>query len=276
MCNFNENQQRMVGSVLPKHKILVTVFALWALVLGGFPLFAQQKITVANAHSHNDYERPGAFTLAHGAGFGSVEADIHLKNGILYVAHDDVDIDQHKTLESVYLQPLDKVLKQNKGRVYADKKKGLQLLVDIKTEAQSTLDALIVLLKKYPSIISNKNINIVISGNRPLPSAYATYPSFIWFDGRPSEQYTDAAGKKLGLISDNYFKYASWNGTGDITEKEKQALKTVIDKAHNMGKPFRFWATPDTPASWKLFMELGVDFINTDKVVELANFINKQ
>jgi len=263
-------------SILSEHKTLITALTLWAFLLGGLPAFAQQKITVSNAHSHNDYERPGAFTQAYKAGFGSVEADIHLKDGKLYVAHDDDDIDQRSTLESVYLQPLDVVLKQNKGRIYKDKQKGLQLLVDIKTEALSTLDALILLLQQYPSIISNKNINIVISGNRPPPSAFASYPSFIWFDGRPSEQYDDAAGKKLGLISDNYYKYARWNGAGDILEKEKLALKTVVDKAHAMGKPFRFWATPDTEASWKLFMELGVDFINTDKVTDLANFINKQ
>lgn len=266
----------MGGTILYKHKILVTVFAVWAFVLGGLPALAQQKITVSNAHSHNDYERPGAFIQAYEAGFGSVEADIHLKNGTLYVAHDDVGIQNNKTLESVYLQPIENVLKKNKGQIYTDKQKRLQLLVDIKTEALSTLDALIDLLKKYPSIISNKNINIVISGNRPIPSAYANYPSFIWFDGRPTEQYDDAATKKLGLISDNYYKYARWNGTGDITEKEKQALKTVMDKAHAMDKPFRFWATPDTQTSWKLFMELGVDYINTDKVAELATFINRQ
>lgn len=237
---------------------------------------AQKRVSASNAHSHNDYERPGAFTVAHRAGFGSVEADIHLKDGILYVAHDDVGISKEKTLEALYLRPLETLLKENGGKVYPDKQKRMQLLVDIKTEGLSTLEALVDLLKKYPFIISSKKVQLVISGNRPMPSAYATYPSFIWFDGRPTEQYDPAARKKLGLISDNYYKYARWNGTGAITEQEKLALKTVIDKVHAMGKPFRFWATPDTEASWALFMELGVDFINTDKVLELANFIQKQ
>jgi alkaline phosphatase len=276
MCNFNKNEQIMLSRLLSKNKILHS-FLLWS--IGTFFLqaaCAQGKISSSQAHSHNDYDRPGAFYAAYQAEFGSLEADIHLKEGVLYVAHDDVGIAKERTLEALYLQPLEKQLKKYKGGVYKDKQKSLQLLVDIKTEAISTLDALVALLSNYPLIMSSKKIKLVISGNRPSPSAYVTYPPYIWFDGRPSEQYDDTASKKLGLISDNYFKYARWNGTGVIPEKEKLALKAAIDKAHGMGKPFRFWATPDTEASWKLFMELGVDYINTDRVPELADFIKKQ
>lgn len=45
--------------------------------------FAQEKeYTVANAHSHNDYEQPNPFFEAYGEQFGSIEAAIFLmKNG---------------------------------------------------------------------------------------------------------------------------------------------------------------------------------------------------
>jgi alkaline phosphatase len=244
-------------------------------LLQSFLLRSQINHNPPNAHSHNDYEQQRPFALAYENRFGSIEADIWLKDGLLVVAHDAKDIDPNKTLSVLYLDPLAKQVAENKGHVYPDKKKELQLLIDIKSEAIATLNTLISELKKYPSLIHNKNLRFVISGNRPQPSDYAHYPSFIYFDGRPAEQYDKKALKKVGLISENYFKFATWNGKGEIAANQRAALLSVINKAHEMGKPFRFWATPDTEASWKLFMDLGVDYINTDKVEALADFLKR-
>jgi alkaline phosphatase len=226
-----------------------------------------------SSHSHNDYEQQRPFALAYENRFGSIEADIWLKDGLLVVAHDAKDIDPNKTLSVLYLDPLAKKIAENKGDVYPDGKKELQLLIDIKSDAIATLNTLITELKKYPSLIHHKKLRFIISGNRPQPTEYGAYPSFIYFDGRPAEQYDKKALKKVGLISDNYYKFAQWNGKGEIAANQRAALISVIEKSHAMGKPFRFWATPDTEASWKLFMELGVDYINTDKVEGLAEFL---
>ncbi|MEO7488793.1 MAG: alkaline phosphatase, partial [Ferruginibacter sp.] len=52
-------------------------------------LFAQPAFyTVANAHSHNDYNQHSPYFQAYTEGFGSIEADIHLRNGALIVGHD--------------------------------------------------------------------------------------------------------------------------------------------------------------------------------------------
>lgn len=235
---------------------------------------AQTK-NIISTHSHNDYEQQRPFELGYENGFGSIEADVWLKEGKLYVAHDAKDINSGKTLSSLYLDPLEKKLKENKGKIYGDRKKGLQVLIDIKSEALPTLDEIVKELEAHPSLINQKNLHFVISGNRPKPSTYGTYPTFIYFDGRPSEEYDKEALQKIGLISESYYKFARWNGQGEISANERAALLSVINKAHEMGKPFRFWATPDTEASWKLFMELGVDYINTDKVEALARFLKQ-
>jgi alkaline phosphatase len=236
---------------------------------------AQVKQDVSNAHSHNDYEQKRPFDLAYENGFGSIEADVWLKDGRLCVAHDAKDINSSKTLSSLYLDPLVNKLKENKGRVYRNKKKSLQLLIDIKSDALTTMDAIVKELERYPSLIKNKNLRFVISGNRPKPEAYKNYPDFIYFDGRTSEEYDKEALKKVGLISESYYKFARWNGVGEISANERAALLSAVQKSHEKGKPFRFWATPDTEASWRLFMELGVDYINTDKVEALARFLGK-
>jgi alkaline phosphatase len=41
---------------------------------------------------------------------------------------------------------------------------------------------------------------------------------------------------------------------GEISANERAALLSAVQKSHEKGKPFRFWATPDTEASWRLFM----------------------
>ena len=38
----------------------------------------------------------------------------------------------------------------------------------------------------------------------------------------------------------------------------------IAEKAHEMGKPIRFWASPDNPQAWETLHNLGVDVINTD------------
>src|SRR5438046_2800661 len=91
--------------------------------------------TVANAHSHNDYEQPVPFYAAYYAGFGSTEADIFWYNGEILVAHTTKELPQHHTLEDLYLKPIQALIEKNKGFVFADSSRRLQLMIDIKTEA---------------------------------------------------------------------------------------------------------------------------------------------
>ncbi len=41
------------------------------------------RYTIANTHSHNDYEQPIPFWTAYNAQFGSIEADVFLVDGRL-------------------------------------------------------------------------------------------------------------------------------------------------------------------------------------------------
>src|SRR4051812_50146961 len=85
------------------------------------------------AHAHNDYLHPRPLLDALDHRFGSVEADISLVDGQLLVAHDPVELDPARTLESLYLNPLAARVKANRGSVYRGYRRPLQLLIDIKT-----------------------------------------------------------------------------------------------------------------------------------------------
>jgi YVTN family beta-propeller protein len=223
-----------------------------------------QAYTSLNAHSHNDYAQQKPFHLAFNEGFGSIEADIHLVNNTILVGHDAKDLLATNTLENLYLKPL---------IAYNQSDRKLQLLIDIKTEAIPTLDQLVKLLEKYPSIIKNKNIRIVISGNVPLPELFERYPDYIWFDGRLSIKYTVSQSVRVALISEDYFKVIDYKPKWPLDSLTTAKTKLFIDQVHQLNKPVRLWASPDNTASWEQFMQWGVDYINTDKINQLADYL---
>ena len=254
------------------NKILLFV----AICFGTIQSIAQPKIySTSNAHSHNDYEQKSPFYSAYDAGFGSIEADIYLIDGQLLVAHERNHVSKEKTLEALYLKPLAEKIKENKGNVYPNKKKTLNILIDCKTDGVPALDVLTLLLKGYNDLITNKNLRFVISGNRPKEADYHLYPDYIQFDGRLGIDYTPEMLSKIAIISDYYGMYSRWNGKDSLPETDKIRLTTMINKVHEMKKPIRFWASPDTPNAWEVFKHLGVDHINTDKIEELQAFLQK-
>lgn len=246
------------------------------LLLGYFivPAVCQPKFyTVANAHAHNDYEQQSPFYQAYKEQFGSIEVDIHLADGHLLVGHNSTDLTEMRTLENMYLVPLSKFIKNNAGYAYADKNRKLQLLIDLKTDGVQTLNALVKLLDKFPSIINNKTVRIVISGNRPGENLYSGYPRHIWFDGSPARDYSDTTLSRIALLSENFIKYSRWNGNGSLPIPDRIILDSIVKKAHRLNKPIRFWAIPDLANAWEQLISLQVDYLNTDHITTLSDFL---
>ena len=245
----------------------------FALTFSLFQSFGQPpRYTVGNAHSHNDYEQDVPLMRAYRAGFGSIEADIFLHNGQLLVAHEKNDLDAHRTLQRLYLDSLNTFAVKNNGYPYADRSKKLLLLIDIKTEAVPTLAKLTEVLQQYPALIESRNMLFVISGNRPPEIAFMHYPAFLFFDGVVSASYGKDALQRIALMSDNLANYTQWDGSGKVKAADWKKLKAVVAKMHALGKPVRFWNAPDTENAWRQLVKLGVDYINTDHIDELATF----
>jgi alkaline phosphatase len=236
------------------------------LVLGlSMQLISAQSFKV---HSHNDYLQEVPFWSAYANGVNSIEIDVFLKEGKLYVAHAESDIVLDRTLQTLYLKPI-----ENMRSLQLGKGQPLQILVDIKSEAYTTLSQLVLVLDKYSEIISD--ISIVISGNRPKVEDYFNYPAYISFDYQSLEAPKDKkVWDKVALISLNFKNFSSWNGKGKLTLVDYKKVKSTIDKAHTYTKPFRFWGTPDSKTAWKAFLDLGVDFINTDMPYASTSYLN--
>lgn len=236
-----------------------------------------QSLNANRGHSHNDYHQNIPFLQAYYAGMGSIEADVFLLNGKLYVAHERKEIAEGRTLEQLYLKPLAALFAQNNGRPYADTAHYLQLVIDVKEDHEHVIPELLRELKSYQQVFNdplNKHaVNIVISGDMPAPAQFDNYPSYIYFDGRPNIPYTKGQLKHIAMISDELSSYTKWNGKGTPAPADSAKLRGLINAAHAMHKPFRFWATQDSPNTWIELEKFGADWINTDHPQQLHDFM---
>ncbi|WP_198027646.1 metallophosphoesterase [Seonamhaeicola sp. S2-3] len=237
------------------------------LLLTTSTLVAQKSIKI---HSHNDYNQNLPFWKAYGCGLNSIEVDVFLKNEVLYVTHDETDIEEDKTLETMYLKPLSKVVLTHIGN-----EQNIQLLIDLKSEAYTTLNAIVKTLKKYPELTNNPQLSFVISGFRPSVADYNNYPNYISFDYQRLETIPAESINKVSLISLSFSKFSSWDGLKPMPNKDLKKIESIVKNAHSLNKPFRFWGAPDTPLAWKTFYDLGIDFINTDHPLECSQYFKK-
>ena len=231
------------------------------------------RYSVANAHSHNDYQQQTPFQLAYNAGFGSLEADIFLWHDSLLVGHTMDDLKYSRSFEDLYLQPLLQQVQKYNGHPFKDSLKELQLLIDLKTEPVTTLGKLVAVLKKYPALITSRGIKLVVTGNKPAVESFTSYPPFIWFDGELTKVYPETALKRIEMLSGDFKTFSSWNGKGNLTEENRNVLDSIVSTTHRLKKKIRFWDAPDFVNAWYAFMDLRVDYINTDHISELSSFL---
>jgi glycerophosphoryl diester phosphodiesterase family protein len=217
-------------------------------------------------HAHNDYEKPEPLFNALRQKAFVVEADVYLVDGNLLVAHDRKDLDSNRTLSRLYLDPLDSMFRANHGYVSSDKSYKPALAVDIKASGSAALLVIQKLINAHPNIFDSKRskgaIYVLVSGDRGPIAEWKKFPPAVRFDGRPTETYDTETLKKVVTISESYGKYYN-NGT-----LKRDSLLIMIKAAHAQKKLVRIWGAPDFPATWKAFLEMGIDIINTDKPEE--------
>ncbi len=237
------------------------------------------------AHAHNDYEhdRPLFDALDHG--FTSVEADIHLVDGELFVAHNPHEITPDRTLRALYLEPLSRRIDQNAGQVYSNGPQ-FTLFIDIKTEAVATYKVLSKMLAEYQSIFTtfdsngrtDKAVIAIVSGNRPRGLMESEAIRYAGYDGRLVDLESDAPATLIPVISDNWSRHFSYRGIGSMPAEERRKLKKIVETAHQKDQRVRFWETPDRPTQarqtlWRELLASGVDLLNTDDLQGLQQFL---
>ena len=219
-------------------------------------------------HSHNDYCRRAPFWQAYAQGVYSIEADVFLHDGKLLVGHDVEDLSPDMTFESLYVEPIVTLFKRNGGRAWKDSDEQLQLMVELKSATEPTLQAVTALLGRYPEVfdptVNPEAVRIAVTGRVPAPADFGKYPAYVRFDGNWEVDYTPAQLERIALVSADFKDYSQWNGKGSIIPVERVKLEKIIDRAHGWGKPVRFWGAPEGTTVYYTFYDMGIDYINTD------------
>ncbi len=253
-------------------------FQFIALVIGHCSLALAAPLP--RAHSHNDYEHTRPLLDALDQGFTSVEADIYLVEGKLLVAHDRKDLKPERTLQALYLDPLKARVAVNGGQVHAGGN-GFTLLIDVKDNAAATYAVLREVLAAHapmltrftPTNTTTGAITVILSGNRPTEQVAAEPVRWCGIDGRFVELTNNLSPHLVPLVSDSWKTHFDWFKDGVLAEADRRKLRELVARAHGEGRKIRFWGAQDQPYAWKEQLEAGVDFINTDKLAELAAYL---
>lgn len=242
-----------------------------------------QSYTLPNAFAHNDYRHKRPLLDALDNGFIYVEADVYLRNNQLIVAHILPFLKKKRTLEALYLKPLLDYVQSND----LDKEENrinncpLTLLIDIKSDANKTYTALLILLEKYKSILSGyedgqttfRNVTIVLSGHKPYELVKQKDSRYVFMDEDLKKASEDSTNNMFPMASCKYSSVLKWKGKGVIPEIELHKLEYYVTQAHNNGRKVRLWASPENKMVWSELLKCNVDLINTDRLKSLRKFL---
>ena len=254
-----------------------------ALIATLLAVAANAQTVLPFAHSHNDYERKRPLADALDNGFCGVEADVWLIDGELRVAHDKDKAVAGRTLGTMYLEPLHERWKTNGGFV----QKGaphFMLLIDVKSAAVPTTEAILEALKPHRQLLTRFSTNelkpgaisVILSGNRDASTVLRQSPaSLASLDGRLPDLTNGLPATIMPLVSENWQKPFQWRGKGPLPSEESAKLADFVKLAHEQNRRLRFWASPDSPEAWQVFRKAGLDWINTDRPAEIQREFSK-
>ena len=186
-----------------------------------WPTDISREIIPLGCHSHNDYWRRVPLYSALQAGCIGVEADVWLYDNELYVGHTSAALTSRRTLQSMYIDPLLRILEQQNpitpfhrtisnpphGVFDTDPEQSLILLIDFKTDGATTWPAVEAQLQPfrdrgYLTYFNGTElvpgpITVVGTGNTPfnLVTANTTYRD-IFFDA-PLDKLVDNESENL-------------------------------------------------------------------------------
>lgn len=230
-------------------------------------------------HAHNDYLQPVPLaSLRHGV--GSVEADVYLVDGRLLVAHERWQLQPHKSLQALYLEPL--AAAAARGELPAGEPPFV-LLVDVKADADAAYLRLVEELAPLrpwlthfrDGRIERGAITVLVSGARPSRRLLDVPERVVALDGRPGDldQNPPPPVHLVPWISTSFRSIAEWTGSDDLLPDERERIEDLVERTHAQGRELRFWSAPDRPEGWRAFVELGVDRISTDRPAAAARWM---
>lgn len=249
-----------------------------------FSLLAEvsaQSRALVHGHAHNDYAKAREpLVAAVQLGFTSIEIDVFPTQKGLKVAHIGLEVPFSKGLEELYFKPLEELLKQQGGQLFDNPQQQLILMIDIKKDAKKSYQLLKKICKKYQHLISTyepktkirvqRKVDIILSGHKPIVALNKDTLWYMQIDGGLDKIGADR--QLFPRVSANYNQVLQWKGKGVIPIQQKEKIEALVKAAHANGQKLRLWAMPNNRKVWQTLLELGVDWMNVDKIENFKDF----
>ena len=230
---------------------------------------------VFHVHAHNDNEQPNPLFRSLLKGVGYIEVDLWLKNGILYAQHGrPFFTNSNKKFTTNYLDPLFAYFQKNGSIFNTDNaERPLTLVLDVKTDAAKTYQAILEVLKPYQSMLTycknNKEItnsvSILLSGHASYDIVNTQPQRWVQVDGRIPDLSKNYSASMMPTISEKYSKVVGWYPFSSVpNERQLEKIQSIADQVHAEGKLFRLWKIPENQDAVKLILESGVDIVSLD------------
>ncbi|KAF1847918.1 uncharacterized protein K460DRAFT_307622 [Cucurbitaria berberidis CBS 394.84] len=268
-----------------------------------YPTEFTREIFPKPFHSHNDYWRDVPFYSGLSYGAVSIEADVYLIDGTLYVGHEHAALTKKRTLDSLYIQPiLDTLKRQNPSTPFTqpDEQNGvfdtassqtLYLFIDLKTPANVTWPAVLSALEplrsgKWLSTYDGKKfqtkpITVIGTGNTQLADVQNYLPRDVFLDGPLAKlnttEYANLTANESPIASTNFEESFGVVKKREFNVTQLDILKQQVETAHKKGIKTRYWNQPNYPvgtrnAVWRTLWDGGVDLLNVDDLKAAAEF----
>ncbi len=240
------------------------------------------QTVLLNAHAHNDYWHARPLFQSLDNGFMSVEADCHLIDGRILVAHEKMFTRKRRTLQKLYLDPLMKRAKENNFKsIYKNGPEEFVLYIDIKADCENFIPFLDSVLKNYDAMLTKFVEEKKITGAVRIlvdhcgDDAYVLHsnPRYLSLSGNMNDADKKNENDIMPRISFSFNNLLQWKGKGEMPEEEKQKLNAFMQKAHGNGYTVRIWAAGNKIKTWKILTDAGVDWINVDRLKKFKRFM---
>jgi hypothetical protein len=250
-----------------------------------YPTDYMKSVLPIPCHSHNDYWRQRPLYSALGSGCISIEADVWSIGNDLFVAHTMDEVEEDRTLESLYIKPLIELLdhlnrhsrpeEQHKGVFYQNPLQTLVLVVDLKSsESWGLLQKQIEPLREKGYLTFwdgmdrvERAITIVASGTTPFDMLIAneTYRDVFYdaplhalvgcaeVDCSVDEDIVMDANRTRYNTSNSYYASSSLvHALGPLarfalTQSQMKLMQRQVLQARSVGLVPRYYGTPRWP-----------------------------
>jgi hypothetical protein len=204
---------------------------------------------------------------------------VFLVNGALLVAHFAFQLKPERTLEALYLEPLQKRARRFEGRIFPDAER-FYLWIDVKTDAVATYAALKKVFEKYADILTRYEkgkeipnaVTVILTGNASLHLIQNEPMRYAGVDGGQAALDSHVSAELIPAIGLNW-KREFPQFSGELSVAERKKLAEQVRKVHERGRKLRYWNAPDHEDFWKILYDADVDWINTDRLEPLRKFL---